>query len=60
MEFSCGIGGGFFMIYYEAKTGRATFVNARETAPHFSTENMFHGNGKLSQLGKTTGFDVCF
>uniref|UniRef100_H2YEV7 Glutathione hydrolase n=1 Tax=Ciona savignyi TaxID=51511 RepID=H2YEV7_CIOSA len=48
---SCGIGGGFFMTFYNATTGEATFINAREVAPARADKNMFKGNPELSVLG---------
>jgi len=48
------------MIYYEAATGQATFINARETAPAGSNETMYGGNGELSQLGTRTIFHLFF
>jgi gamma-glutamyltranspeptidase len=38
---SCGIGGGFFMVVYDRTTGKATAIDARETAPAAATELMF-------------------
>ena len=45
---SLGIGGGFLMTVYHRKSGKATSIIARETAPAAATEDMFHGNAKLS------------
>ena len=38
---SNGIGGGFFMTIYKTNENKAYFLNAREKAPHYVTENMF-------------------
>jgi len=48
---SLGIGGGFLMTVYHRKSGKATSIIARETAPAAATEDMFHGNAKLSSEG---------
>eukprot|EP00924_Labyrinthula_sp_SR-Ha-C_P002944 augustus_masked-scaffold_13-processed-gene-11.78-mRNA-1 protein AED:0.43 eAED:0.43 QI:0/-1/0/1/-1/1/1/0/645 len=42
---SCGIGGGMFLVYYDAETGETTTIDAREKAPAASTEDRF---GELS------------
>jgi len=38
---SSGVGGGAFMLYYDAKTGRVTAYDGRETAPAGATPDMF-------------------
>ncbi|MFN3267469.1 MAG: gamma-glutamyltransferase family protein, partial [Deinococcales bacterium] len=41
--FSCGIGGGGFMVIYNAKTGKVTTIDAREKAPAAATAAWFNG-----------------
>lgn len=53
---STGIGGGGFMLYYEAKTGETYAIDFRERAPMKATKNMYVGkdgkaNTDLSQNG---------
>jgi gamma-glutamyltranspeptidase/glutathione hydrolase/leukotriene-C4 hydrolase len=38
---STGIGGGGFMVYYNATSRKSTFIDYREVAPLNSTANMF-------------------
>ena len=38
---SSGLGGGAFIVYYDAKTGKTTTIDAREKAPAAATENRF-------------------
>ena len=42
---SSGIGGGAFIVYYDAKTGKTTTIDAREKAPGAATEDRFAGLG---------------
>ena len=59
---SSGLGGGAFMVYYDAKTHSVTAYDGRETAPKGATPDMFMGpNGQpLSYFtavmtGRSTG-----
>ena len=47
---STGIGGGGFMVYYNATSGKSTFIDYREVAPGAATVNMF--NNSSSDIGK--------
>ena len=38
---SSGIGGGAFMVYYDAKSRKATYYDGRETAPAGATDRLF-------------------
>ncbi|MGW4214753.1 gamma-glutamyltransferase [Lentzea sp. NPDC004789] len=44
--FSAGIGGGGYFVYYDARTGRVSTLDGRETAPRAADENLFVENGK--------------
>ena len=58
---SSGLGGGAFMMVYEAETGEVTAYDGRETAPASATPELFFDNGRaLSfpdavQSGRSTG-----
>ncbi len=43
---SSGLGGGAFLIHYDAKTGAVTAYDGRETAPAGATPTMFLKDGK--------------
>ncbi len=40
---SSGIGGGAFVVYHDAKSGKTTTIDAREKAPAAATEDRFQG-----------------
>lgn len=42
---STGIGGGAFVVYYDARSGKTTTIDAREKAPASATEDRFQGLG---------------
>ncbi|TGZ54829.1 Gamma-glutamyltranspeptidase 1 [Temnothorax longispinosus] len=46
-----GLGGGFLMTIWDAKSKTADYLDARETAPMAATEDMFDGNAKLAMYG---------
>lgn len=48
---SMGLGGGFFMTIWDAASGKAEFLNARESAPGKATRDMFGSNASLSMYG---------
>ena len=48
---SSGLGGGAFVVYYDAATGDTTTFDAREKAPLAATEDRF-----LDEAGSSIGF----
>lgn len=42
---SSGLGGGGFLVYYDAATGELTTLDGRETAPHGATPVLFQTDG---------------
>ena len=59
---SMGIGGGFFMIHYSRRDEKVTVIDARETAPMLSTNEMFnhktiaHGGLSIGVPGEIKGY----
>lgn len=51
--YSAGIGGGGFFVHYDARTGRVSTIDGRETAPATYTEDEFLGSD-----GKALDFDT--
>ena len=48
-----GLGGGFLMTIWDvADGGKATFLDARETAPAAAHKDMFNGNATAAMFGK--------
>jgi gamma-glutamyltranspeptidase/glutathione hydrolase len=45
--FSCGIGGGGFMVVYRASDGKVTTIDGRETAPAAMRPDSFWENGRM-------------
>ena len=43
---STGLGGGAFVVYHDARTGRTTTIDAREKAPGNATEDRFLEDGQ--------------
>lgn len=44
--YSAGLGGGGFLVYYDAKSGNVSTVDGREKAPGSARQDMFTENGK--------------
>ena len=49
---SSGLGGGAFMMLYDASTGEVTSFDGRETAPAAATPELFHENGRPLPFGE--------
>ncbi|GAA0235368.1 gamma-glutamyltransferase [Saccharothrix mutabilis subsp. mutabilis] len=58
--FSAGIGGGGFLVFYDARTRKVSTIDGRETAPAAATENLFVENGKAIPFAEavTSGLSV--
>lgn len=52
---SSGLGGGAFIVYYDAKTGKTTTIDAREKAPAAATASRF-----LFEGGSALGFSTAW
>jgi len=48
---SSGLGGGAFMMVFDARTGEVTSYDGRETAPAAATPELFHENGRPLGFG---------
>ena len=46
-----GLGGGFMMTLYDAKSGKAYSLDAREEAPSAATVDMFKGDPESAKHG---------
>ncbi|XP_039272395.2 glutathione hydrolase 1 proenzyme-like isoform X2 [Styela clava] len=51
---SGGIGGGFFMVFFDAESKNDYFFDARETAPLASSSDMYEGNDFAKSLGRSS------
>jgi len=49
---SSGLGGGAFMMVFDAETGEVTSYDGRETAPAAATPELFHENGRSLAFGE--------
>ena len=58
--FSAGIGGGGFLVFYDARTGRVHTLDGRETAPATADQNLFVENGRALPFAEavTSGLGV--
>lgn len=56
--FSCGIGGGGFMLLHYAKDGRIITIDHRETAPLSATSTMFSGKNIDKEKIVASGLSV--
>ncbi|XP_076234085.1 glutathione hydrolase 1 proenzyme isoform X2 [Calliopsis andreniformis] len=48
---SMGLGGGFLMTIWDARTKTADYLDARETAPALAHKDMFQGDADLAMYG---------
>ncbi len=51
---SMSIGGGFFMLHYSKKDEKITVIDARETAPELSSNDMFLNSSHSKIMGGRT------
>ncbi|MCY0937089.1 gamma-glutamyltransferase [Streptomyces sp. H34-S4] len=58
--YSAGIGGGGYLVYYDARSGRVRTIDGRETAPATATATLFQENGLPIPFaeGQTSGLGV--
>ena len=49
---SMGLGGGFFMVYYNKTSGESHFWNAREVAPMKASKMMYVNKTEEAKYGK--------
>ncbi|SDY36549.1 gamma-glutamyltranspeptidase / glutathione hydrolase [Amycolatopsis xylanica] len=58
--FSAGIGGGGFLVFYDARTGQVHTLDGRETAPSTADANLFVENGTAIPFAEavTSGLSV--
>ncbi|WP_424211110.1 gamma-glutamyltransferase [Streptomyces sp. BI20] len=58
--YSAGIGGGGYLVYYDADSGRVHTVDGRETAPATAGPTLFQENGQPIPFeeGQTSGLGV--
>ncbi len=56
--FSCGIGGGGFMLLHYAKDGRIVSIDHRETAPSSANSTMFSGQDTNKESIVASGLSV--
>lgn len=53
--FSAGLGGGGFLLYFDAKTKKTTVIDYREVAPKKAHRDMYLVNGKVDPKLSTEG-----
>lgn len=53
--FSAGLGGGGFLLYFDAKTKKTTVFDYREVAPKRATRDMYLSGGKVDPIASTDG-----
>ncbi|HYH90698.1 MAG TPA: gamma-glutamyltransferase [Solirubrobacteraceae bacterium] len=56
--FSCGIGGGGFMVIYDAKRRKVDTIDSREAAPHGLAPNAFEQYTADFQAARVSGLSV--
>ncbi len=54
-----GLAGGHFMTIYSKSTNEIAHLNARETAPSYTREDMYEGIEDGSIIGKSSGLWFC-